>query len=168
MKEYSRRSIRIQYTRARVLLVFEPRHFARVSEPLHTNRLDRGIGHHLQRCVPRMVAIVIRVVAGGVVAADHRPARVVGLILIAAVQCVRVEEQGVARLHLDVDQLQPLRQLVHAFAVGPSLLALRALGFDPQREQIATVEPDPARALRFDSMLPNFRGLAALTKERRV
>ena len=63
----------------------------------------------------------------------------------------------------------PLEVLADAAeAVGPSLLALRALGFDPQREQIATVEPDPARALRFDSMLPNFRGLAALTKERRV
>ena len=33
-----------------------------------------------------------------------------------------------------------------AEAVGPGLLALRALGFDPQREPVATIEPDPASA----------------------
>ena len=52
-----------------------------------------------------------------------------------------------------------------AEAIGPGLLALRALGFDPRREPVETVEPDPARAARFESMLAPFRERAALTKE---
>ncbi len=55
-----------------------------------------------------------------------------------------------------------------AEAVGPALLALRALGFDPQREPIETIEPDPASASRFASMLATFRGLAPLAKELRA
>ncbi len=52
-----------------------------------------------------------------------------------------------------------------AEAVGPGLLALRALGFDPQREPIATIEPAPVSPLRLDSALARFRGLTALAKE---
>lgn len=52
-----------------------------------------------------------------------------------------------------------------AEAVGPGLLALRALGFDPQREPIATIEPDPVSAPRLASKLAGFRGLAPLARE---
>lgn len=47
-----------------------------------------------------------------------------------------------------------------AEATGPALLALRALGFDPRREPVETVEPDPVRAARFESMLARFRELS--------
>jgi xylulokinase len=60
----------------------------------------------------------------------------------------------------------PLELPAHAGeAVGPALLALRALGVDPERPVAATVEPDPTRALHFDSMLPVFRGLPLLSEE---
>lgn len=52
-----------------------------------------------------------------------------------------------------------------AEALGPALLALRAMGFDPERPPEATVEPDPKRTRHFESMLPVFRGLPLLTKE---
>ena len=55
-----------------------------------------------------------------------------------------------------------------AEAVGPALLALRALGFDPQREPIATIEPDPVSAPRFASMLASFRALAPQATELRA
>ena len=55
-----------------------------------------------------------------------------------------------------------------AEAVGPALLALRALGFDPERRAAATVAPNPKRALHFDSMLPVFRGLPVLFKELQI
>ena len=51
-----------------------------------------------------------------------------------------------------------------AEAVGPALLALRALGFDPEREPVRRVEPDAARAPHFDSLLVGFRELGALTQ----
>jgi xylulokinase len=60
----------------------------------------------------------------------------------------------------------PLEVPAHAAeALGPALLALRAIGFDPERSTAATVEPDPTRTRHFESMLPVFRGLPLLTKE---
>ena len=60
----------------------------------------------------------------------------------------------------------PLEVPAHAAeALGPALLALRAIGFDPERPTAATVEPDASRTRHFESMLPVFRGLSLLTKE---
>jgi xylulokinase len=60
----------------------------------------------------------------------------------------------------------PLELPAHAAeALGPALLALRAVGFDPERPTAATVEPDSRRTRHFESMLPVFRGLPLLTKE---
>jgi xylulokinase len=62
----------------------------------------------------------------------------------------------------------PLAVPAHAAeAVGPALLALRALGTDPDRPPSETIEPDRDRALRFDAMLPIFRGLPRRASEAR-
>jgi xylulokinase len=45
-------------------------------------------------------------------------------------------------------------------AVGPALLALRALGADPERRPAAVVEPDPRRCERYRELLPAFRALS--------
>jgi xylulokinase len=50
-------------------------------------------------------------------------------------------------------------------AVGPALLALRALGHDPERTPQATVEPHPGGARRARSGLAALRRLPALVEE---
>jgi xylulokinase len=45
-------------------------------------------------------------------------------------------------------------------AVGPALLALRALGIDPERRPAATLEPDQHRGERLRALLPPFRELS--------
>jgi xylulokinase len=45
-------------------------------------------------------------------------------------------------------------------AVGPALLALRAIGADPERRPSAVIEPDPSRTERYRELLPAFRELA--------
>jgi xylulokinase len=45
-------------------------------------------------------------------------------------------------------------------AVGPALLALRALGFDPERPPAAVLEPDPRRTERYRELLQPFRSLS--------
>jgi xylulokinase len=47
-----------------------------------------------------------------------------------------------------------------AEAIGPALLALRAIGADPERRPSAVLEPDPRRAERYRELLPAFRELA--------
>jgi xylulokinase len=47
-----------------------------------------------------------------------------------------------------------------AEAVGPALLALRAIGADPERRPSAVLEPDPRRAERYRQLLPAFRELS--------
>jgi xylulokinase len=49
-----------------------------------------------------------------------------------------------------------------AEAVGPALLALRAVGADPQRPPAATLEPDPARGERLRRQLPLYLDLSRL------
>jgi sugar (pentulose or hexulose) kinase len=44
-------------------------------------------------------------------------------------------------------------------ATGPALLALRALGIDPERRPALTLEPDPGRGERLRALLPQFRAL---------
>ena len=45
-------------------------------------------------------------------------------------------------------------------AAGPALLALRALGLDPERPPAAVVEPNPHRGERYRALLPAFRELS--------
>jgi xylulokinase len=45
-------------------------------------------------------------------------------------------------------------------AVGPALLALRALGIDPERGPSVTIEPDAGRGERLRALLPQFRALS--------
>jgi sugar (pentulose or hexulose) kinase len=45
-------------------------------------------------------------------------------------------------------------------AAGPALLALRAIGADPERPPAATLRPDPRRGERYRELLPAFRELA--------
>jgi xylulokinase len=50
-----------------------------------------------------------------------------------------------------------------AEAVGPALLALRALGADPERPPVKVVEPDRRASERLQSVLPSFRQLSGVT-----
>ena len=59
-----------------------------------------------------------------------RPARVVAGVAVGAVQEVAVEEEGVARLELAVDPLEPLEGGGDALGVGAGLIADRAV-IDP-------------------------------------
>jgi xylulokinase len=45
-------------------------------------------------------------------------------------------------------------------AVGPALLALRAVGADPERRPAAVMEPEPSRTERYRELLPTFRELS--------
>jgi xylulokinase len=45
-------------------------------------------------------------------------------------------------------------------AVGPALLALRAVDADPERPPAAVLQPDPRRAERYRELLPAFRELS--------
>jgi xylulokinase len=47
-----------------------------------------------------------------------------------------------------------------AEGVGPALLALRAIGADPERRPSAVLDPDPRRAERYRELLPAFRELS--------
>jgi xylulokinase len=46
-------------------------------------------------------------------------------------------------------------------AAGPALLALRAIGADPERRPVAMLEPDAGRGERYRALLPAFRELSA-------
>jgi sugar (pentulose or hexulose) kinase len=57
----------------------------------------------------------------------------------------------------------PLDVVAHAGeAVGPAMLALRALGAPAPRVVVRTVEPAPAAARRFDTLYDEFRRLHPL------
>ena len=45
-------------------------------------------------------------------------------------------------------------------AIGPALLALRAVGADPERRPTAVLEPDPSRGEHYRALLPAFRELS--------
>jgi hypothetical protein len=67
--------------------------------------------------------LFVRVVVAGVVAADHAPAGLIGRVAVGPVQHVGMEEERIARLHLDVDQGQPLEDLLDPVLIGAGLLA---------------------------------------------
>src|SRR5690242_5349397 len=69
--------------------------------------LDPRVGPLLQVGVAGVTRLLVRVVAGGIVAADERPARLVAGVAVGAVQEVAMEEEGIARLEFAVDPLQP-------------------------------------------------------------
>src|SRR5690349_5910632 len=57
--------------------------------------LDPCVGPLLQVGVGGMARFLVWVVAGGIVAADERPARLVAGVAVGAVQQVAVEEEGI-------------------------------------------------------------------------
>ena len=66
-----------------------------------------------------------------------------------------------AWLHAACDALgAPLAVAAHAGeAVGPAVLALRAIGADPKLEPVRRVEPDPSRHERFEQLYDVYREL---------
>src|SRR5262249_3485096 len=77
---------RFEVAGTHVLLIFQPGDVGRVvGEALDAGGPDRLAGHHRQGGVARVVRLAVGVVAGSVVAADHRPARLVGAVLVRAV-----------------------------------------------------------------------------------
>ena len=58
------------------------------------------------------------VIAGGIVAADHRPAGLIGGVFSRGMQKVAVEEEHIARIHLNVDNRKTVEDCGNAFLVG--------------------------------------------------
>src|SRR5262249_41087711 len=92
--------------------------------------LDARVGPLLQVGVTRVAGVLVWVVAGGVVAADQRPARLIAGVAVRAVLEVAVEEEGVARPELAVDALESLEGGAEALGVCTRLVADRAV-IDP-------------------------------------
>src|SRR5688572_21288500 len=69
---------------------------------------DSVVADFWQRRVARMSRFFVGIVAAGVIAADERPARVVGRVHVAAMQKIRVKKQGIAGLAFDIDELHLL------------------------------------------------------------
>ena len=69
------------------------------------------------------VRFFVRIIACSVVTTDHRPAGIVGSVLVRTMQQVGVKEKSIARFHFDVDQLQLLENFIHSGSIGAGLLA---------------------------------------------
>src|SRR5215469_7442369 len=77
----------------------------------------------MQRRIPGMMRLLIRVVASRVVAADHRPARLLGGVFGRGMQKVAVEEEDITGIHLNVDNRKTLEDRGNTFLVGASLIS---------------------------------------------
>ena len=65
--------------------------------------------HYLNQWgVQRVVVVNYRVVRGSIVGYQEGPATTIAAVLVAAVQQIAVEEQGIARIQLYLDQRQNL------------------------------------------------------------
>src|SRR5262245_42651353 len=71
---------------AGIARVLQPRDVARLREALDAHLLDRRVRHDLERRKARVMAVLVGVIGSRVIAADHRPARIVAPVLIGAVQ----------------------------------------------------------------------------------
>ena len=68
-----------------------------------------------------MMRLLIGVIASGIVAADHRPARLIRGVFSRGMQKIAVEEEHIARVHLNVDNRKTLEDCRNAFLVGAGL-----------------------------------------------
>ncbi len=122
-----------EYSRTFVVFIFEPGHIGlAVAEPAQSGVANCRIRNLDQRRVPWVVRFLVRIVPRRVVATDHGPSRIVGPVLIGAVQEIGVKEQDVAWIHLDVDQLEPFQYFIHPFQVGPCLISRQNVVDPPQ------------------------------------
>jgi hypothetical protein len=95
--------------------------------PLGADFRDRRIGNFAQRCVPRVMRVLVRIVGFGVVAAEQSPARLLAQVRIRRVQRVAVKEERVPLPHLAIDVFQALHRRRDAFGIGTGLLAELAM-----------------------------------------
>src|SRR5215468_4083616 len=77
----------------------------------------------MQRRVPGMVRLLVGIVASRIVTADHRPAGLIGAVFSRGMEKVAVEEEHIARIHLDVDKRETLEDSGDAFLVGAGLIS---------------------------------------------
>ncbi len=99
-----------------------------IRESLDPNFLDGAIVESIERRVTRMVRFFVGIVAARVVATDHRPTRMLGAVLVTAMQQVRVEKQHVSRIHLDVQMVVAFQNLGDPFGIGARLVTRSADG----------------------------------------
>ena len=52
------------------------------------------------------------------------------MVLVRTMQQIGVEEQGISRLHFNVDEIQSFKNLLYALHIGPGLIACQNM-FDP-------------------------------------
>ena len=57
-----------------------------VTETPNADGPKLAVFHSLQRCIPRMMGVLVRIVSSTVEATDHRPTRMFGAILVATVK----------------------------------------------------------------------------------
>ena len=107
-----------------ILLDLEPGDIGcAVTEPPQAGLKNRGVRHLAERRIARVMVFLKRIIASGVVAADHGPARVVRVVLIGPMKQVCVEKQHVAWIHFNVDAFEHLLSFAHALRIGAGLIA---------------------------------------------
>src|SRR4051794_22890564 len=84
------------------------------SESKQAGLSNRRVRHFANRLEWRgMEWILRRIVADERVTTNHRPPRIIGEILVAAVKCIAVKEDRVTRFHLAVHELELVQNLGH-------------------------------------------------------
>ena len=68
-----------------------------------------------------MVRLLIRVIASRIVTADHGPAGLIRGVFSRRMKKIAVEEEHIARIHLDVERRETLEDSGDAFLVGTGL-----------------------------------------------
>ena len=111
----------------------------------------------MQRRVPGMVRLFVRVVPSGIVTADHGPAGFVGSVLGRGMEKIAVEEEYIASIHLNVYKRETLEDNGDALLVGAGLLS-RQYVIDSSEQMRAF---DDLEAAVFASGRINSNGCAA-------
>jgi hypothetical protein len=70
-----------------------------------------------------MVRLLIGVVASRIVTADHGPAGLIRGVFSRRMKKIAVEEEHIARIHLDVEKRETLEDSGDAFLVGSGLFS---------------------------------------------
>jgi MFS family permease len=152
------RCLVLQAACALVLFIFEPSDvFRGIGEALQARFEDGGIGDLMQRRVPRMMRLLVGIVAGRVVAADHGPTGLIGGVFSRCMEQIAVEEEHIAGAHLDVNKRKTLKNHGDAFLVGASLFSCQNVV--DSSEQMRTL--DDLKAAIFASRRINCNECAA-------